>query len=597
LIKLKKIFMKNKMAQSPIASGTTGACAWTLTGDKGNLTLTISGHGAMDDFCAPWTKKYRKSINSVVIQDGVTTIGGNAFRGCGNLTAITIPNSVTEINWAAFAYCRNLTAVNIPSSVTGIDGRVFDNCRCLTAINVDVANPEYSSADGVLFNKDQTELIKCPPGRTGNYTIPDSVTEIRVEAFDGCRYLTAIIIPDSVTEIGLSVFNDCSGLTSLTIPNSLTDLDDFCGCRNLIAINVDATHPAYSSIDGLLFNKDQTELITCPPGRTGRYIIPDSVTKIGERAFYECSGLTSLAIPDSVTEIGNWAFAYCSGLTAVTLPNSVTTIGYEAFDGCSKLVAIIIPDSVTKIDKRAFSDCYNLTAINVDVANPVYSSVDGVLFNKDQTILTTCPPGQTESYTIPNSVTTIGEWAFANCSGLTEVTIPNSITTIGGDAFRACSGLAFLTIPDSVTEIGNWAFVCCRKLTAINVDVANPAYVSIDGMLFNKDRTTLRCYPAGKTGGYTIPNSVTEIGEAAFADCRGLTSITIPDSVTEISRWVFDCCRKLTAVTNLNPNPQISSDVFYKVNLSACTLRVPAGAVAAYRKANVWKDFGTIVGI
>ena len=243
--------------------------------------------------------------------------------------------------------------------------------------------------------------------------------------------------------------------------------------------------------------------------------IPNSVTSIGTYAFYGCSGLTSITIPNSVTSIGDWAFHGCSGLTSITIPNSVTSIGGCAFHNCTGLTSITIPDSVTSIGGWAFNGCTGLTSINVASGNNYYSSNNGVLFNKKKTALIRYPEGKSQtSYTIPNSVTSIGNYAFCGCSGLTSITIPNSVTSIGNYAFWGCSGLTSITIPDSVTSIGSWAFENCTGLTSI-----------------------------------TIPNSVTSIGNGAFAGCTGLTSITIPNSVTSIRYGAFWGCTGLTSIT------------------------------------------------
>ena len=193
--------------------------------------------------------------------------------------------------------------------------------------------------------------------------------------------------------------------------------------------------------------------------------IPDSVTSIGSAAFYQCSGLTNLTIGTSVTSIGDYAFYNCSKLTGVTIPNSVTSIGVYAFEFCG-LTSVTIPNSVTSIGNDAFGDCSGLTAITVAALNPVYSSVGGVLFNTNQTTLIECPRGKVGSYTIPNSVTNIGDYAFDYCSGLTNLTIGTSVTSIGDYAFNSCSKLTGVTIPNSVTSIGVEAFYYCFGLTA-----------------------------------------------------------------------------------------------------------------------------------
>ena len=229
--------------------------------------------------------------------------------------------------------------------------------------------------------------------------------------------------------------------------------------------------------------------------------IGNSVTSIGNYAFYQCSGLTSVTIPNSVTSIGERAFQSCSGLTSITIPNSVTSIGDLVFLGCSRLMSVTIPNSVTSIGLGAFFDCSGLTSITIP--NSVTSIGENAFYG--------CS-GLT-SVTIPNSATSIGFGAFSGCSGLTSVTIPNSVTSIGGYAFWGCSGLTSVTIPNSVTSIGDYAFQNCSGLTSVS-----------------------------------IPNSVTSIGDYAFQNCSGLTSITIPNSVTSIGNEAFSGCLGLIRV-------------------------------------------------
>ncbi len=280
----------------------------------------------------------------------------------------------------------------------------------------------------------------------------------------------------TVTSIGKSAFSGCSGLTSVTIPTSVTSIGGgvFYYCSGLTDINVSASNANYQSIDGILYNKTGDTLICCPGGKKGSVTIPNSVTSIGDDAFYGCIGLTSVTIPASVTSLGNWAFSGCSGLTSVTIPNSVKSIGDLAFSGCSGLTSVTIPNAVKSIGDLAFSGCSGLTDINVSASNANYQSIDGILYNKTGDTLICCPGGKKGSVTIPNAVKCIGDDAFYGCSGLTSVTIPDSVTSIGDSAFSGCSGLTSVTIGNSVTYIDYYAFYGCSDLTSLTVKAMTP---------------------------------------------------------------------------------------------------------------------------
>jgi len=275
--------------------------------------------------------------------------------------------------------------------------------------------------------------------------------------------------------------------------------------------------------------------------------IPNSVTSIGTDAFYDCGSLTNVTIPGSVTSFGNWAFFDCSGLANVTISNGVTSIGDHAFYYCTSLTNVTIPNSVTNIGDAAFSGSTNLTAITVDTNNPAYSSANGVLFDKSQTTLIEYPGGLGVSYTISNSVTSIGEEAFADDTSLTSVTIPGSVTNIGDDAFFYCTSLTSVTIPHSVTSIGGSAFQECSSLTSVTI----PNSVTSIGY-----GAFAYCYSLTSV---TILNGVTSIGSYAFFAC-GLTSVTIPSSVTSIGQYAFEDCFDLTKIYFTGNAPSLTND-------------------------------------
>ena len=290
--------------------------------------------------------------------------------------------TVTTIGYNAFRSCSSLTSVFIPASCTSIDGNPFIECSALKEIVVDEDNPNFSSHDGALYNKDKTALIGWPTAE-GDIDILPSVTTIGEYAFDGCDALTSVSMPEvtaigdwafygcraltsvsmpSVTTIGYNAFEICSSLASVFIPASCTSIDanPFAYCIELKEIVVDENNPNYSSADGALYDKGKTTLIGWPTAE-GDITIPQSVTTIGERAFYFCSALTSVSMPEATT-IGDGAFYDCKALTSVSMPE-VTEIGYLAFCGCSSLRSIDIPASVTMIGEEAFVSCGGLTSV------------------------------------------------------------------------------------------------------------------------------------------------------------------------------------------------------------------------------------------
>jgi len=348
--------------------------------------------------------------------------------------------------------------------------------------------------------------------------------------------------------------------------------------------------------------------------------IPNSVTNVDVQAFAE-SGLTNLVIPDSVINIAQSAFLNCASLTGLTIGNGVVSIGDDAFYGCASLTNVLVPKSVTNLTSTAFNDCFNLVAINVDTNNGAYSSVAGVLFNKNQTKLVDFPGGQYGSYTIPGSVTVIGDFAFPfcnltnlifpdslmaigqyafyGCRSMTSVTLPTNLVTIGQYAF-ASSGLTNLTlpgrlasiaanafagialtsilIPASVTNIGPAAFSYCSRLTAINVEAGSSFYSSVAGVLFDLHQTALIAFPVGSSlsafrGSYTIPNGITFIGDSAFASCY-FGNITIPDSVASIGNDAFNGCSYLTNLVIPNSVTNIGDGTFADTDLTK--LVIPA---------------------
>ena len=429
----------------------------------------------------------------------VTSIGAEAFSGCSSLTSVAIPDGVSSIGVEAFFGCSSLRSITIPDSVTSIGEYAFHSCTSLESIN-----------------------------------IPDSVTKIDRYTFTNCTSLSVITIPKNVTSIASSAFMACSGLSS---------------------INVAEENTKYISDDGVLFDKNKTELLFYPANKNGTsYAIPDGVTTIESNAFYENNNLVSITIPDSVTYIGAGAFDSCKKLTSVSIPASVNYIGIEAFNSCE-----------------------SLTAISVHENNSEYSSEDGVLFDKNKTILVVYPAEKSEkSYTVPNTVKHILMNSFTGCVNLENITLNEGVENIDLAAFMGCTNLKSINIPSSVTAIGDRAFMSCTSLTEISVHADNSNYSSVDNVLFDKNKTTLIVYPGGKSDtSYSVPSSVTSVYNMAFRMCPNLESIAFPPNVTSFGYSVIIGCEKLASVfvpesaafnNQIDPAKMFTSEVRYAVS-------------------------------
>ncbi len=417
----------------------------------------------------------------LVLPSSITKIGNYAFYSNPRLTGIIIPSSVTTIGNYTFRNSTNLTSVSIGSGVTSIGTYAFYGCTGLTSI-----------------------------------TIPSSVTTIGNYAFQNTG-LTEIIIPNSVTSIGTSAFAGCTDLTSVSIGSGVTSIGTsaFENCANLSTITVDSNNSTYDSRNNsnAIIKTSTNELIV----GSKNTVIPNSVTSIGNNAFYGCTGLTSIVIPNSVTSIASTAFAYCENLVSIVIGSGVTSIGNQAFRNCANLSTITVDSNNSTYDSRN-----NSNAI-------IKTSTNELIVGSKNTV-------------IPNSVTSIGSSAFYNCTGLTSIVIPNSVTSIGSSAFYGCTGLTSIVIPNSVTSIGGSAFAYCENLVSI---VMGSGVTSIGNQAF---------YACAGLTSIVIPNSVTSIGNSAFRICVSLTSITIPASVKSIGTYAFSDCTSLASATFEGPN-------------------------------------------
>ena len=458
-----------------VSAATSGGYTYTIS--DGEATIT-SYYGSGGDITIPTTLGGYP----------VTAIGVEAFYDCTELTSVTVQNDSITIHDLAFDSCTKLGSVTIQSGIINIATRAFTDCCNLTAINIAQDNQNYCSVEGVLFNKSQTTLIKCPTGKPGTYNVPNSVTTIGEEAFYGCSNLTSVTIPDSVTRIGNSAFRNCDSLTSVTIGDSVISIDSasFDGCKNLTSINVAKNHKKYSSVEGVLFNKNKTTLIRYPTGRSGTYHIPSSVTVIGNSAFSSCCYLKSVTIGDNVITIGSSSFANCYTLKSITIGSSVSTIGSYAFYSCSNLNSMTIGDSVTIIGDSAFRYCDSLAFL-----------------------------------TLPNSISSIGYQAFADCDKL------RNVRYYGTDK----NDIAIESNNDALCN-ANWQYIRCANSHTYKKVIVTKATLTKNGKIQN---ICTKC-------GYTA-SKVTTIYKASKVSLS-TTSYTYTGSVKKPSVVVKDSMGK-----------------------------------------------------
>ncbi len=411
----------------------------------------------------------------------VTAIGTTAFKSCKSLTGVTIPDGVTTIGQWAFYSCTALKSVTLSESVTTIVDGAFENCRAITDVYYDGSNQT-----AITIGASNTYLLNA----AWHYAQEDVVDPLTYEFDDDTLTATVIGCDESATDVEIpsTVVNDGKTYTVTSIGDYAFD-----ECWILTSVT-----------------------------------IPGSVTSIGESAFLLCVGLISVTIENGVTSIGPYAFGFCEKLTEIVIPDSVTVLDYAVFSCCTALTSVTMGSGVASVEDRTFEGCSALTEVNVSKSNTTYCSEDGVLFDKSKTRLVYYPIGKTEpSYTIPDGVVYIDRLVFSDCTNLVNI-----------------------TMPDSVAIIDTYVFHGCTALTDIIVSANNAAYCSQDGVLFNKDKTMLVCYPAGRTEtSYTVPETVTDLGYRSFSNCTNLVELILPDGMVSIPNETFGWCALLTSVT------------------------------------------------
>ena len=564
-----------------------GNLTWKLYEDG---TLNISGTGAMKNYnntdnLSP--VHMNSSVKKIVIEEGVTSIGNAAFSGCISLTNITIPDGVTSIGIMVFYNCTSLTSITIPDSVTSIGNSAFNSCTSLTSITI----PDSVTRIGKYAFYDCSSLtsITIPDSVTSigesvfsfcssltSITIPDSVTSIGNSAFYGCSSLTSLTIPNSVTSIGYAAFYDCSSLTSITIPDSVTSIVEsaFEDCTNLKTISLSCKSSLKKSDFG-----EQADLVSY----TNQHLLTKTAAKAatcaesGNKEYWTCkhcgkyflsddtNPATATAVELSETVIP--ALKHKNATTRGAVKPTETAPGYSGDRYCPDCNTVLKKGYTYWIEGNLTWKLYEDGTLNISGTGAMkdYDSDDSPATQKKDSV---------KKVVIEDDVTSIGDYAFWNCSNLTSITIPDSVTIIGNSAFNACSSLTSLTIPNSVTSIEFAAFYACSSLTSLTIpnsvtsigDSAFNACSSLTSLTIPNSVTSIgegAFYACSSLTSITIPNSVTSIGEGAFYACSSLTSITIPDSVTRIGDYAFKNCSNLTSITIPDSVTSIGNSAFY----------------------------------
>lgn len=453
---------------------------------------------------------YCSKMTSVTVPDSVTTVHQKAFYSCTALSSIVLGNGISEISSWSFAYCSALVSISIPDSVITIGNSAFISC---------------SSLSSVIFGSGVTTIGNNAFYYCSSITsleVPGNVQIIGGSAFSGSTSLTSLNLNEGLVTIGDYAFISCTSLITVDIPGSVTSIGDttFANCRSMTAIEVDPANTVYQSVGGVLYNEALTKMIKFPNGLGGNYTVPDGVTSLGSRAFNSCHHLIEVAIADSVVDIPMFA------------------LGYSA----------------------------NLTTIEVDEDNPSFTSVDGVLFDKDVTDLIQYPSGKDGDYVFPSTVIMIDDWSMCYAQELVSLTIPEGVVHIGEGAFAESPTLTVVNIPASVTFIGEWAFDDSNSLLEINVAEGNLNYSSLDGVLFNGNGTVLIRLPGGLSGEYIVPDGVLTIDSWAINQAPNLSSIVMPDSLTYLGYYCLSSVPGLISIIFKGDAPDHDVNWLHSVN-------------------------------
>jgi hypothetical protein len=477
-------------------------------------------------------------LDDIKLCSELETIGAYAFYNCGNLQSIEIPDNVTKIDNNTFENCSSLKSVSIGKSCTTISATAFNNATKLEKITVSADNEKYSSVDGALLNKEKTSIILYPKSKSGEFVIPDTVTSIADRAFSSCPNLTKITIGANVESVGAYAFSSCSALTDVvfkdsTIKKKVIGLYAFYNCQALS--NVDFGN-AVTSIGSFAFMIDKSlESIE----------FPDSLESIGRCAFscydygttgsYFASNLKSVKFGSGLKSIADYAFYENRALNTVKFTGvALTSIGSESFCNIA-ITELDLSGTDTSIDREAFYNCNSLETVKLSGVKTI-----------GQNAFYNCR--KLTSVELSENLTTIESGAFQSCVALKNIDIPNKVTKLNDNTFSNCSSLKNVSIGSGCTSISTTAFDGTFSIDRITVSEDNKNYTVVDGVLYNKDMTTLVLYPKNRSGEFAVPDTVTTIANSAFDSSPNLTKVTIGKNVKTIGASAFGECKSLKTV-------------------------------------------------
>ena len=470
------------------------------------------------------------NIETVCLPESLTTIGSEAFKDCSKLTSIDIPNKVTKLNDNTFANCTSLKNVSIGSGCTSISSTAFVGSNAIEKIIVAGGNANYSSVDGALLNKEKTSIILYPKSKSGEFVIPDTVTSISDHAFDNVPNLTKITIGANVKTIGARAFQNCNSLETVIFKDSDT-------IKKTIGNYAFYKCPALSKVDFGNAVKSIGSYSFAVNDSIKSIELPDSLESIGDGAFFCNRKLTNIVFTgENLTSIGSYAFQDCDSLTELNLKgNGETVIDYGAFCGNDALKKISLA-GIKTINNYAFQNCVVLNSVNFG---------EGLLSIGSCAFLN-CP--NIETVSLPESLTTINNGAFKECSKLTSIDIPNKVTELNDITFANCTSLKNVSIGSGCTSISTTAFFGASSIDRITVSEDNKNFTAVDGVLYNKDMTTLVLYPKNCSGEFAVPDTVTTIADYAFDNSPNITKVTIGKNVKTIGFYAFSGNKKLETV-------------------------------------------------